>query len=1143
MDRYNKGVIYTNDKCIACNKCIGSCSLMGANVSVVNNGVARMEIDSRKCNDCGRCIKACVHNARDYRDDTEKFFQDLSKGEKISLVVAPTFFALYGEQANGIIGCLKSLGVEKVYDGGYGREISAYLVAKYLKENRHLSAKERAFISNACPALVTVIQKYHPFLLNKLIPIQPASVCSAIYAHKYLGDTNRIAYLSSCVASKLEVDSENTGGNLNYNLSYTRVLEKLEAYNFDDYNEQGNLDLAATGFGSLVAKGGDFADLMSYFFPHTENIITLKGFSESNIRSLYLFLDEGYSSVHPVLAEITACEAGCMAGPGFDYRKFDIQSTYNNINKIKTRVFDTYKDIENPEKFCKQVNSQFKYIRSEDFKREYTDYSCQTFKIPKSTIDEIFTDMLKDTVQKQNINCRSCGYNSCQEMVRAIAFGYSRKESCIHYMNDLMTQRLYTDETTGAMSRLSFIKAGQSILSSNPDKTYIVAVGDVNKLKIINDLYGFNIGNDVLCHIAATLKQLAGDKGLVSRLGGGSFALLMESSVDSLQRLLSCKVFDCSTLRINFPVTMHFGIRITEKINQITSAIDQASLCMDFAISSIENTYTIYSDEYSEKIHSEADITSKMQPALENDEFKLWFQPQYSAGSGELVGAEALCRWVKPDGSVISPALFIPIAEKNGFIRALDQKIWENVYKTVRDWIDQGIEPVPVSINVSRVSLESDKFYYVIKRLKERYNIPDKYIHFEITESAVLNAHELLNTRIQKIRDLGYLIAMDDFGSGYSSLNSLRNMPIDILKLDMGFLRGDDPHNKGGTIITYVARMAQGLEYSTVAEGVETQEQADFLRSIGVNVFQGYLYAKPMPEEQFLKILKFDKTRGVINRPRTFGQVDVRKFLNPDSPESLMFEDFTGAASIYEYDDESEELSLIRVNKKYLSMLEMQNLALSDVRRNIRNLVTKASYDEFLAAIKKAVSSGGEESCVIEAETYMRQVPVWIKNRLWEISRNGARHSLYFLAEDVTNERITESTLEVSNSQLGMMLEKSQVGMCLFHIELGFKNLIQGGKLRVLRVNKPFVELSGFSEEEVLCWTEKEAFGVVHPLDKPNFFAISTKAVINKFKKPYSIEYRALKKDGSYTRVKLLVSGVQQPDKSYLLITNYILLD
>ena len=1143
MDRYNKGVIFTNDKCIACNRCLSNCSLMGANVTVVKNGVAHMEIDSRKCNDCGKCINVCVHNARDFRDDTDTFFSDLSKGEKISVIVSPTFFALYGHKAEGIIGCLKSLGVDKIYDGGFGREISAYLVADYIKKTKHLPAKERQFISNSCPALVTVIQKYHPFLLSKLIPIQPAPVCGAIYAHKYLGDTNKIAYLGACIACKDEVDSENTGGNLNYNITLKHVMEKLSEYNLDEYKDKGKLDLEAIGFGSMVAKGGDFSDLVSFFFPRIENIISLRGFAENTMQSLYLFFDEECSESHPVLTEITACASGCIAGPGFDSRDFDVKSVYASINHIRKKVYDAHPDLENPDKLWKQVSAKFKYIRPEDFKRTYTDYSCQKFKVPKSAIDEIYNDMLKDTPQKQNINCRSCGYNSCQEMVRAIAFGYSRKESCIHYMNDLLLKRLNTDADTGLLSPLAFHREGEKLFAKNPDKTFIIAIGDVNKLKIINDLYGFPTGTAVLKQIAATLRQIAGETGLVSRLGGGSFAICMENTVDNLQRLQSCKIFDGSSLNISFPITMHFGIRITDAKAGLSPAMTQASLCMNSNISSVQNTFTAFTEKNLERTYLEVDITSKMQQALDNGEFKIWFQPQYSAATSKMVGAEALCRWIEANGNIISPAIFIPVAEKNGFIRFLDEEIWINVFAAVRSWLDAGIEPVPISINISRISLENDKIYYIIKRLKEKYAIPEKYIHFEITETASVDANSPINARIQKIRELGFAIAMDDFGSGYSSLNSLKDMPIDILKLDMGFMSGEDSLNRGGTIINYVVRMAQGLEYITVAEGVETQEQADFLRSIGVNIFQGYFYAKPMPESQFLHLLKNSERQTTVYKPRTFGQIDVRKFLTPDSSESLMFEEYTGPAAILEYDDKNESLALIRANYKYLKLFEVEELPFSDVKKKLRALTGKEATALLISCMKDSLNQKCETTCSSEVRTYKKQNPIWIKNHVWEISQNGQKHSFYLLAEDITSEKISESTLELSNNQLSMMMENSQVGLCLMHVEVDLKHIITGMKTRILRVNHTFLDMSGYSEAEVLAWTEKEAINIIHPKDRPGFKVIMVKAFLGKFKKPYSYDYRAIKKDGSYARVRILVTGIQQPDKSFMLITNYIHLD
>ena len=153
---------------------------MGANISIVKNGRAHMEIDARKCNDCGRCINVCIHNARDFRDDTSVFLEDLKKGEKISLILEPSFFAIYGDRASQIIARLRKLGVQKIYDGSYGRELCAYLTVQYLKTVKSLPVEQRCFISNVCPALVTVIQKYHPFLLSKIIPVQPPVICSAI---------------------------------------------------------------------------------------------------------------------------------------------------------------------------------------------------------------------------------------------------------------------------------------------------------------------------------------------------------------------------------------------------------------------------------------------------------------------------------------------------------------------------------------------------------------------------------------------------------------------------------------------------------------------------------------------------------------------------------------------------------------------------------------------------------------------------------------------------------------------------------------------------------------------------------------------------------------------------------------------------
>ena len=184
-----------------------------------------------------------------------------------------------------------------------------------------------------------------------------------------------------------------------------------------------------------------------------------------------------------------------------------------------------------------------------------------------------------------------------------------------------------------------------------------------------------------------------------------------------------------------------------------------------------------------------------------------------------------------------------------------------------------------------------------------------------------------------------------------------------------------------------------------------------------------------------------------------------------------------------------------------------------------------------------------EVNFYIEVRTFIKHNPLWLKNHLWEISRNGTKHSFYILTEDITNEKITESTLEITNHQLGLMMDNSEVGMCLMHLDVDFKHLFDAVRLRVLRVNQTFLDFSGFSRETVLNWTEKEAFAVIHPHDFPGFKMAMTKAFLNKFKKPFTYEYRALRSDGSYIKVRIIETGVQQPDKSFMLITNYVVLE
>lgn len=853
MARFNTGLIFTNEKCIGCNKCISQCSIMGANVSVIKAGKSKIVIDGDKCNHCGKCIHLCSNGARDYMDDVKPFFEALESGKKISLIVAPSFYLLYKENASNILGYLKSLGVEKIYDAAFGAEISLWGHVKYLHE--HINDNDAAFITQTCPALINMIELYHPDLLNRIIPVQSPMICTAIYVRKYLGDKNEIAFLGPCISKKDEIQSLMTEKNIQYSITFKRLFECIGNVDMSSYN--ANAELKSDALGNFISVSGGFAESIRKFFPQNEQILSKEGITP------YLFnLLKGCARVQarderPLVIDVLACMNGCQEGPGVDFKNLDYDKLYCDFNRAKRNTDFAFIKSDDIEERIKNINEIFKDLNPEDFRRIFEDRYKQQFKVPESTIQEIFSDMLKRSSEKQNVNCHSCGYNTCRDMATAIALGYNKKENCIKYMNEQMVKQLNTDQMTGFLNRSAFSKKVKETIDANPEKSYVVAVGNINKIKIVNDLYSSKVGDVVICKAAENIISSLDYDGFLARLGGDTFGFCIEYTVENLEKIYNIPVLDLTEYGIEIPITMRFGIYIADtSIEDILSVINLATIAMADKISSTKNTFSMFTKEMHQNVKREIEITSQMQSAIKNDEFQIYYQPQFYSENGELAGAEALCRWVKSDGTVIGPTVFIPISEKNGFIRLLDKVIWDKTFSDMRKWIDEGFSPVPVSINISRVSLSSDNLIYEIQRIKDKYQIPVDLVHFEITESAYMDDQENLIRRINEIRGMGFKIAMDDFGSGYSSLNTLKDIPIDLLKLDMGFIKENSNMEKGTVIINSIVKMSHSLDLKTIAEGVEVQSQADYLKNIGVDIIQGFFYSKPLSHNDYEELLK-----------------------------------------------------------------------------------------------------------------------------------------------------------------------------------------------------------------------------------------------------------------------------------------------
>ncbi len=857
MPRYNTGTIYTNNKCIGCNRCVATCPVLGANISIVKDGSTHIEVSRKNCINCGSCMAACSHGAREYRDDTDRLFEDLYSKKNISLLVDPSFYIMYGTLANKFLGYLKSLGINKIYDVSYGADISAFMHIKYLKDNMCNDGTAKAFISQTCSSVVTYIEQCLPELIPYIIPVESPSVSLTIYLKKYLKITDDLVYLSPCISKIGTQKSKSEYGNVDYHVTFKHLFEKFKKLHIskdelDTYYAEA--DLTSDGMGNIFSVKEGFIEAVRPFFDRNATFRCYNTLNENLIRTLKLI--NLSNSSHPLLAEINSCEEGCISSVGNDNYIRNYETIMCQYEEKRKKALDIYYKYDTCEERYNTLLNKYSNLDYNDFTHEFSNNYKQPFIIPQNTLEDIYMAMYKDTPKKRVINCRSCGYNTCREMIEAVANGYSKMENCVHYMNDMLRMKYYTDAQTGLSNEKGFYKDYVQLIADNPDDDFTFCVGNINKLRVINNLYGTSVGDKIIRYFAKFIQELVEDNGICARLEGGHFGICMKTDALMKKNLSSIKSFDCKHLGVDFPVTIRCGVyHNINKSDKLEKIINYASYTMDKINDTTQNVYLIYNESHEREIKNDASITSSMKQAMSNDEFILFLQPQYDSAQ-KLVGAEALSRWVKPDGTMISPGIFIPIFEKNGFIREMDKHVWEKGFILIREWMNSGKDLVPISVNISRISLMDDNIIDIIKNLQSKYQINPEYLHFEITESAYMENQDELIKRVAKIRDMGFMIAMDDFGSGYSSLNTLKDVPLDILKLDMGFFRGEENIDRGKNIIEHVISMAHSLGLTTVAEGVETNEQADFLHSLNCDVIQGYLYAKPMPLESYEKLIK-----------------------------------------------------------------------------------------------------------------------------------------------------------------------------------------------------------------------------------------------------------------------------------------------
>ncbi len=466
--------VFTNDNCVGCNRCVSACSCMGANISVDRDGKSRIEVDPEKCISCAACFKVCKHNAREFTDDTEKFFADLARGERISILLAPAFMANYATQYESILGGLKKLGVNRILSVSFGADICTWGYLNYVTKNNFLGG-----ISQPCPAVVGYIERYTPELIPKLFPVQSPMLCTAIYAKKYMGITDKLAFISPCIAKKMEITDPNNGGYITYNVTYDHLMEYARKHNVSGPSAKDEIEY---GLGSIYPIPGGLKENVYWFCGDSVKIRQIEG-----EKHMYNFLQENKDRIKnsqtPYLfIDALNCQNGCLYGTGVEASKCASDDNIYNLYNIredskKNTGKSPWSKKLSPAKRLALLNKQFSNLNLEDFLRRYTDRSNTVkYEIPSNTqINEIFNSMKKSTDVDRNYNCACCGYETCRDMAIAIHNGFSKKENCVYYLKNLVE-----DEQQKSSALNDEIKREQASIEENATKT-IETINEISK--------------------------------------------------------------------------------------------------------------------------------------------------------------------------------------------------------------------------------------------------------------------------------------------------------------------------------------------------------------------------------------------------------------------------------------------------------------------------------------------------------------------------------------------------------------------------------------------------------------------------------------------------------------------------------------
>ena len=580
------------------------------------------------------------------------------------------------------------------------------------------------------------------------------------------------------------------------------------------------------------------------------------------------------------------------------------------------------------------------------------------------------------------------------------------------------------NELTGLYDEAAFFEEVERFLQTADDKTYCMMAIDVEHFRLYNQLHGREEGDNLLRFIADMLRTYRmAQGGVIGYLGGDNFAIVTEYNKETLDQLSEGIRDEIRHKNNTTGYPPAYGVYTIIDHSEAASVMyHRATLALSYVIGNYTNRMKEYYPDMDGKAEEEIRLLSEIQHGMDNDEFTFFIQPQCDITKGKIVGGESLVRWIKPDKGMISPGLFIPVLEKNGFIADLDRVVWTKVVQWLRDAINRGYKPVPISVNVSRIDIFSlDVPKYLIS-LVEKYDITPDLLKIEITESAYAEDGDSIVETVNRLRDYGFIVMMDDFGSGYSSLNMLKSVPVDVLKMDMRFLEiNENEEEKGIGILESVVNMARQMRIPIVVEGVETHIQENLLRKMGCCYTQGYLYYKPMSITAFEKLLVDDN--GLDHSGFWYRQaesVHLREFLDTNLFNDTVINNIIGPAIFYDVYENTVEIT--RVNEQYFKLAGIPRQEEEDYRKRFWNSVRDDDRQLLFSIFAQAYENVAKGASGFINFVRRDGVTLWVNIKVFFL-REKDGHALYYASltdmTDVKADTVVEASINDKMDEFG----------------------------------------------------------------------------------------------------------------------------